>query len=146
MAGLRVTGLFLLDTSAWAQRLHHAAARNRMDELFVADQAATCLAVSLELLYQVRNTAEFERQQSALGELQWLPGGRDVEHAAIETMRLLTELGQHRTPLPDIMIAATARVHGATVVHYDSDFERIAEATGQKHEWIVPRGSGHGRA
>lgn len=140
-----MSDLYLLDTSAWAQRLHHAAARSRMDELFVADQAATCLPVSLELLYQVRNTAEFDAQQTALRELRWLAGGRDVEHAAMETMRLLAERGQHRTPLPDIMIAATARVHGATVVHYDTDFERIAEATGQTHEWIVPRGSGHGR-
>jgi len=29
------------------------------------------------------------------------------------------------------------------VIHYDSDFERIAEITGQPHEWIVPRGEGH---
>jgi hypothetical protein len=43
------------------------------------------------------------------------------------------------------MIAATALVHDATILHYDRDFERIAEATDQPHEWIIPRGSGHGR-
>ncbi len=33
----------------------------------------------------------------------------------------------------------------ATVLHYDKDFELIADATGMRQEWIVPRGSGHGR-
>lgn len=37
-----------------------------------------------------------------------------------------------------------AHAHSAVVLHYDPDYERIAEITGQSHEWIVPRGSGHG--
>jgi predicted nucleic acid-binding protein len=43
--------------------------------------------------------------------------------------------------LPDLIIAATAEQHGATVLHYDADYERIAEITGQPTEWIVERGS-----
>ena len=36
--------------------------------------------------------------------------------------------------------------YGATVgdfnpVHYDLDFERIADAGGADHEWVVPRGT-----
>ncbi|HEX6203130.1 MAG TPA: PIN domain-containing protein [Thermoanaerobaculia bacterium] len=31
------------------------------------------------------------------------------------------------------MIAATALVHGATILHYDRDFERIAETIGLAH-------------
>jgi hypothetical protein len=27
------------------------------------------------------------------------------------------------------------------VLHYDADFELVAEITGQEHEWIVPRGT-----
>lgn len=38
----------------------------------------------------------------------------------------------------------TARAASAVVLHYDSDYERIAEVTGQPQEWIVPRGTGHG--
>jgi hypothetical protein len=30
---------------------------------------------------------------------------------------------------------------GATVLHYDSDFDHIAEVTRQPTGWIVPRGS-----
>lgn len=40
-------------------------------------------------------------------------------------------------------MAATAEAHWATVLHYDSDIEPIADDTGQPHEWIVPRGRGH---
>ena len=43
----------------------------------------------------------------------------------------------------DLLVAATAEAHWATVLHYDSDIEPIADDTGQPHEWIVPRGRGH---
>lgn len=39
------------------------------------------------------------------------------------------------------MIAAAAEVGGAVLLHYDSDFDRIAAVTGQAAKWIVPRGS-----
>jgi hypothetical protein len=47
-------------------------------------------------------------------------------------------------PIPDLLVAATAEVHGATVLHHDRDFERIAAVTGQPTRWIVPPGSGFG--
>ena len=43
--------------------------------------------------------------------------------------------------LPDLIIAATAEEHGATVLHYDADYDRIAAVTGQPVEWVAPRGS-----
>ncbi|MCL4369147.1 MAG: VapC toxin family PIN domain ribonuclease, partial [Actinobacteria bacterium] len=49
--------------------------------------------------------------------------------------------GQHRLPIPDLVIAAAAESADLTVLHYDADFERIAEVTGQAHDWVVPRGS-----
>jgi predicted nucleic acid-binding protein len=59
-------------------------------------------------------------------------------------MQELARHGHHRSVgVADLLIAAVAEVHGATVLHYDSDFERIAEVTGQAHEWIVPRCDGH---
>jgi hypothetical protein len=32
-------------------------------------------------------------------------------------------------------------VNGATVLHYDRDFDVIAEVTGQRALWVVPPGS-----
>ena len=43
--------------------------------------------------------------------------------------------------IPDLLIAAIAEAAGAIVWHYDEDYERIAEITGQAVEWVAPRGS-----
>jgi hypothetical protein len=32
-------------------------------------------------------------------------------------------------------------VHGATVLHYDADYDRIAAVTDQPVGWVVPKGS-----
>ncbi len=46
--------------------------------------------------------------------------------------------------LPDLLIAAiaaTAVTAGVSLVHYDSDYDHIAEITGQPTQSIVDRGS-----
>jgi predicted nucleic acid-binding protein len=63
--------------------------------------------------------------------------------AAVEIQRQLAERGQHRTSIPDVIIAATAAEHDLIVLHYDSDYERLAEVSGARQEWIVERASGH---
>jgi predicted nucleic acid-binding protein len=40
-----------------------------------------------------------------------------------------------------LVIAAVAEHHDATVLHYDSGFDLIAEITGHPMEWVVERGS-----
>ncbi len=61
---------------------------------------------------------------------------------ALEVQGLLAERSQHRAvPLPDLIIAACAETAGLAVLHYDADFDRIAKLTGQRMQWIVPRGS-----
>jgi predicted nucleic acid-binding protein len=39
--------------------------------------------------------------------------------------------------VPDLLIAATAELHGLTVLHHDKDFELIADVTGQSVERLV---------
>ncbi len=65
-----------------------------------------------------------------------------AERQVEEIMAALARRGQHRTPIPDLMLAAIAHVASAVVLHYEADYERIAAVTGQRHEWIVPRGEG----
>ena len=49
---------------------------------------------------------------------------------------------QHRNfRLPDLIIAAAAECNGATVLHYDADYERIAKITQQPTEWVADMGS-----
>jgi predicted nucleic acid-binding protein len=42
---------------------------------------------------------------------------------------------------PDLLIAAAAEAAYLVAMHYDADYERIAEVTGQGHDWVVRRGS-----
>lgn len=50
----------------------------------------------------------------------------------------LADLGHPRAPsVPDLIVAATAELARLTVVHFDQDFEVIAEATGQPVERLV---------
>jgi predicted nucleic acid-binding protein len=61
---------------------------------------------------------------------------------AVEVMVLLAEKGKHRSVgIPDLLIAAVAERHGLTLVHYDSDFDHVAEVTGQPTRWLALRGS-----
>ena len=59
---------------------------------------------------------------------------------AVEVQGLLALRGQHSVPIPDLIIAAAAEHAGMVLLHYDSDFDRIAAVTGQALEWVVPRG------
>jgi predicted nucleic acid-binding protein len=97
-----------------------------------------------ELLYSSRNAEELARVRLDLSTLAYLHMTTAAEQQLADIMSALALRGQHRTPIPDLMLAAIARAHSAVVLHYDSDYERIAGVTGQPHEWIVPRGSGHG--
>jgi len=55
--------------------------------------------------------------------------------------RLLAERSQRGRKIPDLLVAAAAEELDLTVLHYDPDFDRIAEVTGQSCRWVVPAGS-----
>ena len=58
-----------------------------------------------------------------------------VEDRAIEVQTLLAHRGQHRAPsIPDLVIAAAAELGNLTVLPVDTDFDLIAEVTGQPME------------
>jgi hypothetical protein len=48
---------------------------------------------------------------------------------------------QRGRKVPELLIAAAAETEGLIVLHYDADFDRIADVTGQRSEWVVPGGS-----
>ena len=59
-----------------------------------------------------------------------------------EDIVAFVERGRHRSVgVADLLLAATAAIERLTVLHYDADFDLIAEITGQPTEWVVPRGS-----
>lgn len=136
--------LRLTDKSAWEQARYDKRARRRLHELREAGQLAVCIVSMAELLYSSRNADDLARLRLDLSSLPYLRMTSAAEQHLVDVMAALALRGQHRTPIPDLMLAAIAHAHSAVVLHYDSDYERITEVTGQPHEWIVPRGSGHG--
>ncbi len=138
--------LHLADKSAWEQAHYDKRARQRLHDLRETRRLAVCIVSTAELLYSARNADELARMRLDLSSLAHLHMTPVAEQHLVDVMAALALHGRHRTPIPELMLAAIAHAHSAVVLHYDSDYERIAEVTGQPHEWILPRGTGHGNA
>lgn len=133
---------FLADKSALTRRETRPEVREVLEPLLVAGEIATCGIVDLELLYSARDRTTYRALVEALRGMPRAPLGEDAVARALEVQAMLAERSQHRAvPLPDLLVAACAERAGLAVLHYDVDFDRIAELTGQRTQWIVPRGS-----
>lgn len=141
---MAVGALYLVDKSAWEQARYSPAARERLLELRAGGRLAACVVSLAEMLYSAQNAAEVTRITRDLATLAFLHMTPAAEGQVPELVSLLAGRGQHRMPVPDLLLAAIAAANSAVVLHYYANFERIAEVTGQPHEWIVPRGTGHG--
>jgi predicted nucleic acid-binding protein len=137
--------LHLADKSAYELQRHSESVDETLRALAADVALAICEVVALELLYSARNRDDHEQRWSDTQALPWLAVTHAVMTRALSVQRELAGRGQHRRPLPDLIVAATAAEHGATVLHYDQDFDLIAAVTGQPTRWVIPRGSGHGR-
>jgi predicted nucleic acid-binding protein len=132
----------LVDKSALEQRRHRTEARDLLALLLAEGVLATCHVIALEVLYSARNLADYETLRTDLAALPWLPVTASAMDRALDVQHALARSGQHRLPLPDLMIAATAELSGATVLHYDHDYDVIASVTRQPTQWILARGTG----
>lgn len=132
---------FLVDKSAWV-RLNRPTVAAELVPLIQRGLVATCGPIDLEILYSVRSAREHDEVRAERMGLDWLVVFDECWERAIDVQRALAEQGRHRSvPMPDLLIAATAERHGVTVLHYDADFDVIAEVTGQLTRWVVPRGT-----
>jgi len=136
-----LSAAYLVDKSA-LERMPLAPVRARLAPLIEAGAAATCSIVDLEVLFSARNHEEHDRIRArrALAYPQ-VPLSQEIFDRAVAVQGELAKKGQHRLPIPDLIIAAAAEAAGLAVLHYDADFERISSVTGQLVEWVVPRGS-----
>ncbi len=100
--------------------------------------------VVLELLRTARNVEELARARDDFDQLRDLPIRRREWDRAADVMHALAERagGQHRrVRLPDLLVAAAAEAAEVPVLHYDRDFDVIAQVTGQPVRAIAPLGS-----
>ena len=122
----------LADTSAWTNRHKDAAVEADFNSRVLAGEIAICPQVEIELLWTARTAIDFAELR---GDLEALPAVAISPEAwvrAIDVWSELTRQGRHRqVKQADLLIAAAAELAGVGICHYDTDFDVIAEVTGQ---------------
>ena len=136
-----MTAQYLVDTSVWARRRQPAVAA-RVTPLIAAGLVATCSVLDAEALYSTRSPAEYEQiRRDRRAAYEFLVADQEVWDRALEVQRLLAGRSMTRSVgIPDLLVCAVAELHRVTVLHCDSDFDHVADVTGQPVEWVVPRG------
>lgn len=133
--------MLLADTSCWHWARHpkaRAALQRELDRGIIA----TCAIADAELMVSARSPADADSLTEERRALCWLTTPDDIWDDVLAVQRSLVDSARHRmVKLPDLIIAAVARRHGATVLHYDADYDAIAKITRQPTRWLVRRGS-----
>lgn len=133
--------VYLADTSVFVLQARPQV-RRRFADLLAQGRLAACQTTTLEYLNNAPDPSGYETLWRALHGMRWIDVGVQAMNRALETHRLLAAQSQHRHfRLPDLIIAATAELAGATVLHYDAHYDRIARITGQPVEWVAEKGS-----
>jgi predicted nucleic acid-binding protein len=132
----------LADTSALA-RLNRPTVAAVLVPLTEAGLIATCGVIEFELGWATRSSAEFDLVRADRDEgFEWLATHDEDWRRALDVQGMLWRSGYMRAVgFPDLLIAAVAEREDVTVLHYDSDYDLIAEVTGQPMQWVVPRGT-----
>src|SRR4051812_29018710 len=99
---------YLADKSAFEQQRRSGAADGLLRALVTEGALYVTEIVALELLYSARNTADYEARWDDLATLPWLRLTETVAARALDIQRRLARVGQHRRPMPDLLLAATA--------------------------------------
>jgi predicted nucleic acid-binding protein len=132
---------YLADTSVFA-RLTKPTVVATFAPLAAQGQVAICPPVAFELGYSARTPDDYQELTDRLTSFPPVPV-TDADHRrALEVQGALASRGQHRAiSLVDALVAAIAEARDLIVLHYDSDFELVSDITGQRHRWVVERGT-----
>jgi predicted nucleic acid-binding protein len=133
---------FLADTSALA-RLHRPAVAAALTPLIESGVVATCGVIEFELGWATRSSAEFDQVRiDRDAGYEWLAIYDEDWRRVLEVQASLWRGGRIRAVgPPGLLVAAVAERERVTVLHYDGDYDLIAQITGQPMQWIVPRGT-----
>jgi predicted nucleic acid-binding protein len=130
----------LVDTSVLT-RVGSPPVRSALEPLVEARSAARAGISDLEVGFSARDGKEWDELIGALQLLELVETSTAHVARARLTQRLLSANRRRVRKLPDLLIAAAAEERGLTLLHYDTDFDLIAEVTGQSCQWIVTKGS-----
>lgn len=106
-------------------------------------QLATCLPFLLEAGYSARSAGDLRTMMARVEQLPRVAVDDEIERVALAAQRELADVGHHRLPPTDLVIAACAHRAGTGVLHYDRDYDLIAEHTRLSFEsvWLAEAGT-----
>jgi predicted nucleic acid-binding protein len=134
--------IYLADTSVYVLQGRHPQVRRRFEQLLAEGRLAACQMTTLEFLNNAPHPQAYEALWGVMHGHRWMDVTTAAMDRALAVHRELGRHSQHRNfRLPHLIIAATAEAHGASILHYDADYDRIAGITQQPTEWVVPQGT-----
>ena len=141
-------GALLLDMSAWARVLLDRLGSSELSRFETAARAGEIMAsepFKLEALNSARGRDDYARLAERLAALPPAAGGPATLRLALDAQAELAHTPgvSHRVKPVDLLVAAIAHEHAVGVLHYDHDYDVIAEHSGLRVRsvWIAPRGS-----
>ncbi|MEU8661322.1 PIN domain nuclease [Actinoplanes philippinensis] len=138
-----ITAEYLIDTSALIRLLQSPDVLEQWGRTVAEGLIATCSITEIELLYTARSHADRDHQERLIRQMfSWVVMPDRVFEEATRLQKSLSRKGAHRSAGPvDLLTAVTAERHRLTLLHYDRDFMRVAEVTGQPVRWIADPGT-----
>jgi predicted nucleic acid-binding protein len=132
----------LIDTSAFS-RAQHPEIREQWRQALNADRLRIAPATQLEILLSARNGRTFDELAEEFATLRTAPLTATITRAAQDAMRTFAHRsdGAQRIPIVDYLTAAAAQETGAAVLHYDRDYDTLAQVMGFESVWLAPAGS-----
>lgn len=120
--------MILIDTSVWiaVYRDKSGGIARRLSALVGEEPVATADCITCEVLQGTSSETEWLQIRSAMAALEQLPMSTETW---IEAARIFFDLQRKAVTVRstiDCCIAQLALAHGATLLHLDRDFERIA--------------------
>jgi len=129
--------IWVLDTSAWARR-DVPAVKHALGELAKDPEVEMVLSpvVLLELLRGPQGTAVSAERRRLEESFRVLTVDDETFRLAATAMERLAGVAAeaHRLPIADLVTSALAHQHRAGVLHFDSDYDAIAEHGGLRFE------------
>lgn len=132
---------YLGDTSALT-RLGQPAIAARLAPLLENGLVARCTPTDLEAGFSSPSPASHRAMRHTRSAWPFVEMDQAVLDRAVDVQDALAERSQQRgAKIADLLIAAAAEAARLVLLHYDHDFDLIAEITGQPTEWIVAAGT-----
>ncbi len=132
----------LVDTSAWA-RARDPFTRDRWLAALLGGRLRLSPLIRMEILLSARGGKDFDLLAERLETIRSALLTAGVIRAAEAAMRVLAHrsAGAQRIPIVGYMVAATAQELGSAVLHYDGDYDTLAEVMEFESVWLAPAGS-----